>query len=61
MDSVYAPAERREKLWARIASLLPESRLGAIIEDVSLADTPACAERLLAGNARGRVVVRLDG
>lgn len=51
------PRERQIAAWARLArDLLPE-RLAAMTTHVSLAETPAFAQKIIAGAVRGRLVV----
>ncbi|MBN8749679.1 Acrylyl-CoA reductase AcuI [Xylophilus ampelinus] len=59
VDSVMAPYARRIEAWGRLARELPREVLTANTETVGLADVPALAQRLLAGEVRGRVVVDL--
>ena len=59
VDSVMAPQARRAEAWARLATELPAELLRSNTEHIALADAPAVAERLLAGQVRGRVVVDL--
>lgn len=58
VDSVMAPLGLREQAWARLARDLDGSVLETITTEVSLADTIPIAGRLLAGEVRGRIVVR---
>lgn len=58
VDSVMAPLPLREQAWARLAGTLDPARLEAITTEVPLADAIAQAQRLMAGQARGRIVVR---
>ena len=57
VDSVMAPYVRRAKAWERLARELPAEALAANTATIALADAPAVAARLLAGQVRGRVVV----
>ncbi len=57
IDSVLCPPEPRRAAWARLAHDLPASLLEQMTQIVSLADIPALAEAILAGQVRGRVVV----
>mgnify|MGYP000875706873 FL=1 len=57
IDSVYAPVQRRERAWQRLAQELPREVLQRNTEVAGLADVVALAPRLLAGQVRGRVVV----
>ena len=60
VDSVYAPMARREQAWQRLAQELPRALLEGNTMELSLAEVPDLAQRLLAGQVRGRVVVRLQ-
>jgi acrylyl-CoA reductase (NADPH) len=59
IDSVMAPLARRQQAWVRLARDLDPALLETMITEIALADAPAAAERLLAGQVRGRIVVRL--
>ena len=59
VDSVMAPQPLRAEAWRRLAQELPPDLLQANTTHIGLADAPATAERLLAGQVRGRVVVDL--
>ncbi len=59
IDSVMAPRARREQAWARLATDLDPALLEAMIEEVPLAGAIEAAQRLMAGQVRGRVVVRV--
>lgn len=57
INSVMAPRELREQAWARLAADLDPELLDGLTETVGLADAPGTAERILAGEVRGRTVV----
>ncbi len=59
IDSVMAPRARREQAWARLAAELDPALLETMIEEVPLEGAIAAAQRLMAGQVRGRVVVRV--
>ena len=59
VDSVMAPRALREQAWARLASDLDPALLETMVEEVPLEGAIAAAARLMAGQVRGRVVVRL--
>ena len=61
VDSVMAPYARRAKAWDRLAREMPHDLLARNTETIGLADAPAVAARLLAGEVRGRVVVDVNG
>ena len=57
INSVQAPAALRTEAWRRLASDLDLDLLEQITSSVTLAEAPALAERILAGQVRGRTVV----
>ena len=58
IDSVMAPKAAREAAWARLATDLDPRLLEAITTEVGLDAAIGEAQRLMAGQVRGRVVVR---
>jgi len=56
VDSVRCPTPRRKEAWARLMSDLPAA-FASLVRQVPLAGVQAEAEQMLAGAARGRVVV----
>jgi len=61
IDSVMAPMPRREEAWTRLARDLDPARLDAATTEIALADAMEHARRLMAGQVRGRIVVRTGG
>ncbi len=59
VDSVMAPRARREEAWARLATDLDPALLEAITSEVTLDGAIEAAGRLMAGQVRGRIVVRI--
>ena len=59
VDSVQAPMPDREQAWQRLAADLPADLLESMITRIDLEDVIAGASEQLAGNVRGRVVVRI--
>jgi acrylyl-CoA reductase (NADPH) len=59
VDSVMAPLPRRQEAWARLAEDLDPARLESMTREIGLGEAPAAAAALLAGQVRGRVVVRV--
>ncbi len=59
IDSVMAPRARREGAWARLARDLDPALLESMVEEVPLEGAVEAAQRLMAGQVRGRIVVRL--
>ena len=60
VDSVMAPIARRREAWARLAADLDPALLESIVTEVGLDGAIDAAQRLMAGQVRGRVVVRID-
>ena len=60
VDSVMAPHARRQEAWDRLARDLDPALLETMTTEIPLAEAPAAAERLIAGQMRGRCVVRID-
>ncbi|MFN0185802.1 MAG: MDR family oxidoreductase [Aquabacterium sp.] len=60
IDSVMAPRALRQRAWDRLARDLDLAKLEDMIEEVALEGAIARADALMAGQVRGRVVVRID-
>lgn len=58
IDSVMCPAEPRTAVWDRIAQVIDGAKLDSMTTEVALGDLPALAPEILAGQVKGRVVVR---
>jgi acrylyl-CoA reductase (NADPH) len=61
VDSVMAPLPLRQQAWTRLAADLEPARLESMVREIPLADAIAQAPAMLAGQGRGRVVVRTTG
>jgi acrylyl-CoA reductase (NADPH) len=61
IDSVMAPLALREQAWSRLARDLDPAKLDAMATEIGLQDAVQYAQRLMAGQVRGRVVVRTRG
>ena len=61
IDSVMAPLARRQTAWDRLAQDLDPALLESMIDEVPLEGAIAKAQQLMAGQVRGRVVVRIAG
>jgi acrylyl-CoA reductase (NADPH) len=59
VDSVMAPLAKRELAWARLAEELDPALLERMVTEVALDGAVEAAHRLMAGQVRGRVVVRM--
>ncbi len=61
IDSNTCPLELRQRAWAALAAELDRAKLSALTTEIGLEDVPRWAERILRGELRGRVVVRVRG
>lgn len=59
IDSVMAPLVKRQRAWDRLARDLDPALLERMVEEVPLEGAIAKARQLMAGQVRGRVVVRI--
>ena len=60
VESVMAPMPSRLEAWARLARDLDPRKLEMMTIDVGLGEAIAAAERILAGQVRGRIVVDVN-
>lgn len=61
IDSAQCPVPLRQRAWARLAQCLPGSVIDSVVDEIGLDELPAAADRILAGQVRGRLVVRVRG
>jgi acrylyl-CoA reductase (NADPH) len=59
IDSVMAPLALRQQAWTRLATDLDIGKLESMVEDVPLNRAAEKAAQLMAGEVRGRVVVKI--
>ena len=59
IDSVMCPMATRLEVWRRLAADLKPPRLQTIVKTIGLDDLPNAFATLLAGEARGRYVVKV--
>lgn len=59
IDSVMAPIELRRQAWNRLATDLDPSKLVEITTEIPLDEVISQGEKLLAGQVRGRIVVKI--
>jgi acrylyl-CoA reductase (NADPH) len=59
IDSVMCPIEPRKAAWQRLASDLDRAKLAEITKEIPLADVIAWGTKILAGEVRGRIVVKI--
>jgi len=59
IDSVMCPIEPRKAAWQRLASDLDRTKLSEITTEIPLAEVPEWGAKILAGQVRGRIVVKI--
>ena len=60
MDSVPVPIARRRMIWDRLATDLRPRALGEHVQEVTLDTLDAALDGIVAGEARGRWIVRVE-
>jgi acrylyl-CoA reductase (NADPH) len=59
IDSVMCPVDRRREAWKRLESELDRQKLAMITREIGLYDVFGVAPDILAGQVRGRIVVKI--
>ena len=59
IDSVMQPYDNRVAAWSRIADIFDLAAYGALVEEVGLEALPEAAQKILAGQVRGRTIVSM--
>jgi len=60
IDSVMCPIELRKQAWSRLASDLDRAKLAEITHEIGLDEVIAAGPRILGGQVRGRIVVKIS-
>lgn len=60
IDSVMCPLARRRQAWQRLAVDLDQAKLTEIAQEIPLAEVIEWGPKILAGQVRGRVVVKIS-
>jgi acrylyl-CoA reductase (NADPH) len=60
IDSVMCPLPQRQAAWGRLETDLDRGKMAAMISEVGLADVIDGGARILAGQVRGRLVVKIQ-
>lgn len=60
IDSVMCPIGPRKEAWARLAKDLDHAKLTEITQEIGLADVLDIGPKILAGQVRGRLVVKIS-
>ena len=59
IDSVMCPIGRRREAWKRLENDLDRSKLAAMTSEIGLSGVPEAARRIMEGQVRGRIVVKI--
>src|SRR5476651_1168022 len=59
IDSVMCPLPLRQEAWRRLATDLDRGKIAAMTSEIKLADVIEAGARILAGQVRGRIVVKI--
>jgi acrylyl-CoA reductase (NADPH) len=59
IDSVMCRIEKRRKAWQRLSADLDQTKLVEITSEIPLEQVPEMAAKILAGQVRGRIVVKI--
>ena len=59
IDSVMCPLPLRQQAWRRLESDLDQAKIAAMTSEIGLADVVAAAGRIVDGQVRGRIVVKI--
>jgi acrylyl-CoA reductase (NADPH) len=59
IDSVMCPIERRKIAWSRLARDLDRGKLAEITQEIGLDEVVGAGAKILAGQVRGRIVVKI--
>ena len=59
INSVMCPLELRQQAWHRLDTDLDRAKIAAMTSEIGLADVIEAGRRLLDGEVRGRIVVRI--
>ncbi len=59
IDSVMCPLPLRQKAWQRLETDLDKSKIAAMASEIGLGDVIAAGRRIVEGQVRGRIVVKI--
>jgi len=59
IDSVMCPIDQRKVAWSRLATDLDRTKLSEITHEIDLGDVIGQGAKILAGQVRGRIVVKI--
>jgi len=59
VDSVMCPLPLRQQAWRRLETDLDRNKITAMTDEIALADVIDAGARIIAGEVRGRIVVKI--
>jgi len=59
IDSVMCPLPKRQDAWKRLENELDRSKLAEMTREIGLSEVPEAAAAIVAGQVRGRIVVKI--
>ena len=59
IDSVMCPLPLRQEAWRRLETDLDRGKIAAMTSEIGLGDVIDAGARILAGEVRGRIVVKI--
>jgi acrylyl-CoA reductase (NADPH) len=59
IDSVMCPLPLRQEAWRRLETALDRGKIDAMTSEIALADVIEAGPRIIAGEVRGRIVVKI--
>jgi acrylyl-CoA reductase (NADPH) len=59
IDSVMCPLRLREQAWDRLVADLDKGKVAAMTSEIDLADVIEAGRRIVDGQVRGRIVVKI--
>jgi acrylyl-CoA reductase (NADPH) len=60
IDSVMCPLPLRQEAWRRLETDLPRQKIAAMTSEIGLDDVIEAGKRIVEGQVRGRIVVKID-
>ena len=59
IDSVMCPLALRQQAWRRLEADLDRGKIATMTSEIGLADVVEAGARIIAGEVRGRIVVKI--
>jgi acrylyl-CoA reductase (NADPH) len=59
IDSVMCPLPKRQEAWKRLENEMDRQKLAEMTQEIGLPEVPEAAAAILAGQVRGRIVVKI--